>query len=478
MKEHSLVAQFRHTFILIIVSSILATLLTYMLVIGIFSLTKDIYPANYYERQIPGIEEYVYKDNMALLSQTSENRLSDIIQGDGMLYLVVDADGNTLYGTSLMKPFESKEELFADLVDKTVLRNGYYIHTVPIMDEIGETKGAVLLFYQIKVTFANNTGRLVFLMIIMAALLSPFLYIISFTLIFSRILAQKVNRPLQLLTDAANKIKEKNLDFEIDYHSENELGNLCNAFSEMKDELSKSLSVQWEMEQERVEMIESLAHDLKSPLSIIMGYTDSLIDSNKNDNEKLYRYLSVIKKNAEKSAALVQQMQYTTDLEKSNVQLNLLSVNLYEFLNQKVHDYELEASKKNIELVLKIEKDVPTNVELDKERITRILDNLISNSLQYTPDNGAINITVTSEKNKIFYKICDSGCGFSAKDLKKAFDRFYRGDEARQTQGGHSGLGLYIVKKLLDQINGSIQIENTESGGACVLFFHDIVADF
>ena len=330
------------------------------------------------------------------------------------------------------------------------------------------------MFYQIKVTFAKNTGRLIFFIMILIALLSPFLYIVSFTLIFSRILAKKVNRPLQLLTDAAKKIKEKNLDFEIKYHSENELGSLCTAFSEMKDELRKSLSVQWEMEQERVEMIESLAHDLKSPLSIIMGYTDSLIDSNRNDNGKLYRYLSVIKKNAEKSTALVQQMQYTTDLEKSNVQLNLESVNLYEFLNQKVHDYELEASKKHIEFLLKIESDVPINVEIDKERIMRILDNIISNSLQYTPNNGTISITVTAEKNMIFYKICDSGCGFSSKDLKKAFDKFYRGDEARQTKGGHSGLGLYIVKKLLGQINGSIQIENTELGGACVIFSHGI----
>ena len=373
-----------------------------------------------------------------------------------------------------MKPFESKEELFTDLVGQTVFRNGYYIYTVPIIDEIGEAQGAILLFYQIKVTFANNTGRLIFFIMILIALLSPFLYIVSFTLIFSRILAKKVNRPLQLLTDAAKKIKEKNLDFEIKYHSENELGSLCTAFSEMKDELRKSLSVQWEMEQERVEMIESLAHDLKSPLSIIMGYTDSLIDSNRNDNGKLYRYLSVIKKNAEKSTALVQQMQYTTDLEKSNVQLNLESVNLYEFLNQKVHDYELEASKKHIEFLLKIESDVPINVEIDKERIMRILDNIISNSLQYTPNNGTISITVTAEKNMIFYKICDSGCGFSSKDLKKAFDKFYRGDEARQTKGGHSGLGLYIVKKLLGQINGSIQIENTELGGACVIFSHGI----
>lgn len=474
MKEHSLADQFRHTFFLIIVSSIVATLLTYVLIIGVFSLAKDIYPADYYERQIPTIEEYVYRDNIALLSQSSENRLRDIIQGDGLLYLVVDDNGNTLYGTSLMKPFESKEELFTDLVGQTVFRNGYYIYTVPIIDEIGEAQGAILLFYQIKVTFANNTGRLIFFIMILIALLSPFLYIVSFTLIFSRILAKKVNRPLQLLTDAAKKIKEKNLDFEINYHSENELGSLCTAFSEMKDELRKSLSVQWEMEQERVEMIESLAHDLKSPLSIIMGYTDSLIDSNRNDNGKLYRYLSVIKKNAEKSTALVQQMQYTTDLEKSNVQLNLESVNLYEFLNQKVHDYELEASKKHIEFLLKIERDVPINVEIEKERIMRILDNIISNSLQYTPNNGTISITVTAEKNMIFYKICDSGCGFSSKDLKKAFDKFYRGDEARQTKGGHSGLGLYIVKKLLGQINGSIQIENTELGGACVIFSHGI----
>lgn len=296
MKEHSLADQFRHTFFLIIVSSIVATLLTYVLIIGVFSLAKDIYPADYYERQIPTIEEYVYRDNIALLSQSSENRLRDIIQGAGLLYLVVDDNGNTLYGTSLMKPFESKEELFTDLVGQTVFRNGYYIYTVPIIDEIGEAQGAILLFYQIKVTFANNTGRLIFFIMILIALLSPFLYIVSFTLIFSRILAKKVNRPLQLLTDAAKKIKEKNLDFEIKYHSENELGSLCTAFSEMKDELRKSLSVQWEMEQERVEMIESLAHDLKSPLSIIMGYTDSLIDSNRNDNGKLYRYLSVIKK--------------------------------------------------------------------------------------------------------------------------------------------------------------------------------------
>ena len=105
--------------------------------------------------RFPTIEEYVYRDNIALLSQSSENRLRDIIQGDGLLYLVVDDNGNTLYGTSLMKPFESKEELFTDLVGQTVFRNGYYIYTVPIIDEIGEAQGAILLFYQNKTHFCK-----------------------------------------------------------------------------------------------------------------------------------------------------------------------------------------------------------------------------------------------------------------------------------------------------------------------------------
>ncbi len=132
------------------------------------------------------------------------------------------------------------------------------------------------------------------------ALFSPFLYIVGFTRWLSKRFVKNINQPLHLLIDASKKIKEKDLDFEIDYYSDNELGKLCSAFSEMKDELKGSLSAQWKMEQERVEMVEALAHDLKSPLSIILGYTDALIGNNTDDNEKLHRYLTVIRENTEK----------------------------------------------------------------------------------------------------------------------------------------------------------------------------------
>lgn len=474
MKNQSLIAQFRHTFIFIIIASIVATVITYVFAIYlyIYSLNKDIYPPNYYERQVPRIEKYINEKNIALLSQSNEEGLKRTIRGDDMLYQVVDNNGNILYGTNPKKLFKTKEELFNNFINKTV-RKGGYIHTVPIKGDNGKIEGAVILFYQVKITFANIRGRFVFAVIIMA-LFFPFLYIVGFTRWLSKRFVKNINQPLHLLIDASKKIKEKDLDFEIDYYSDNELGKLCSAFSEMKDELKGSLSAQWKMEQERVEMVEALAHDLKSPLSIILGYTDALIGNNTDDNEKLHRYLTVIRENTEKSAALVQKMQYTSDLEKSNIQLNLVPINLPEFLRQKVQDYELQAHQKEVELILKMQGNIQSPIQIDVDRLTRIFDNIISNSLQYTPSGGNISITVKDEKNCISYEICDSGRGFSSKDLKKALDKFYRGDEARQTKGGHSGLGLYIVKQLVEQLGGSVKIENSKSGGACVKFWHSI----
>ncbi|WP_235701523.1 HAMP domain-containing sensor histidine kinase, partial [Clostridioides difficile] len=371
----------------------------------IHSLNKDIYPPNYYERQVPRIEKYINEKNITLLSQSNEEGLKRTIRGDDMPYQVVDNNGNILYGTNPKKLFKTKEELFNNFINKTV-RKGGYIHTVPIKGDNGKIEGAVILFYQVKITFANSRGRFVFAVIIMA-LFSPFIYIVGFTRWLSKRFVKNINQPLHLLIDASKKIKEKDLDFEIDYYSDNELGKLCSAFSEMKDELKGSLSAQWKMEQERVEMVEALAHDLKSPLSIILGYTDALIGNNTDDNEKLHRYLTVIRENTEKSAALVQKMQYTSDLEKSNIQLNLVPINLPEFLRQKVQDYELQAHQKEVELILKMKGNIQSPIQIDVDRLTRIFDNIISNSLQYTPSGGNISITVKDEKNCISYEICD-----------------------------------------------------------------------
>jgi len=162
------------------------------------------------------------------------------------------------------------------------------------------------------------------------------------------------------------------------------------------------------------------------------------------------------------------------DLERADVQLQLVPVKLSEFLEQKVHQYELQAKQKEITIILNMQGEIKTSIFIDKDKLERILDNIVSNSLQYTPTGGRITIYVKAEKENIFYEICDSGSGFSKRDLEKAFDKFYRGDEARRSKDGHSGLGLFIVKQLLEQLDGSIKLSNTESGGASVTFQHKV----
>ena len=147
MKKQSLAAQFRHTFIYIITASIGATLLTYALAVMLFlyAVDRDILPANHYLQQIPDIAAYIQEKNMALLSDQGEENLKKAIQGDQMLYQTVDAYGNILYGTYTEKPFTTTEELFDSFSGTTVLRQGYYIHTVLLTDTSGSPAGAVLL---------------------------------------------------------------------------------------------------------------------------------------------------------------------------------------------------------------------------------------------------------------------------------------------------------------------------------------------
>ena len=221
MKKTSLTIQFRQTFVLIVISSIVASIITIALsaFLLVVSMNKTIYPPNFYERQVPYVEAYIRSENTNILA--SKSGIKDVIQGDGLFYQVVDNNGDILYGTFPIKLFTTKDELFDEL-----------LNSIPI-EENGEFMGAVLLAYKIKMTFVNTAGKFVAAFFSLS-LISPFIYLFGFTLIFSKRFSEKINYPLQLLVEASREIKDKNLDFEIEYHSDNELGKLCEAFSDMQ----------------------------------------------------------------------------------------------------------------------------------------------------------------------------------------------------------------------------------------------------
>lgn len=476
MEKQSLVGGFRMTVTWISVASIVATLITWSLAAALYLMEQNrgIYPANYYELQIPAIDQYVRGENTKLLSQDNEEGLKNSIEGDGISYQVVDSSAAVLYGTNTNPIFSSEADLINHLNTTAVYSDkNTYLHVIPLTGEDGKMEGAVALVYEVKISAVDSGGRWV-LDVIAVALFSPVLYIILFTMLFSKQFIKRINRPLQLLMEAARKIKDKDLDFDINYYSENELGKLCTAFSEMQAELKTSLSAQWEMERERVEMVEALAHDLKTPISIVLAYTESLLDSKVSNPERSQRYLSVIEENAQKCSNLVQQMQVASESEHAGNELELTEMDLYTFLSQKVKHYELQAKEKAVSIKLCDDASIHAAYSLDTDKLDRIFDNIVSNSLRYTPANGNILISALADQKAITYRVCDTGCGFSKKDLERATDRFYRGDEARQSGEGHSGLGLYTVKQLVHQLGGSVELSNGKDGGACVQFSQKI----
>ena len=472
LKKMSIVAQFRMNLVEILVSTILTSVLTYVLAVFVFLFaegTGSIYPENYYEQQIPEIEEYLQRQQKSGMSAGQQEELNKLVQGEDFFYQAVDRQGKFLYGTYEETIFFSEEEMY-EKINTTAKVGNHYVYIVPVIDSAGKIDGAVALVYGLRLSVVNS-GKAWISIALFCVLSCPFFYMILFTALFSRRFAGNLTKPLRMLEEGARQIERKNLNFEISYAADNELGQLCRAFSSMQEELKKSLSRQWKMEQERTETVEALAHDLKSPLSIIKAYTEAMEDDTEIDQEQS-AYLSVIEENIEKSISLVKQMQYTSEITSPDIHIDQNQVDLREFLWKKQKDYEIQAREKQISIQLVFSETLPARIETDKKKLERILDNVVSNSIAYTPLGGRIEIRAEADEECIFYFIEDTGKGFTLKDMEKAMEKFYRGDEARSSEGAHSGLGLYIVWRLSQVLGGSVEIGNRESGGAWVKVWH------
>ena len=261
------------------------------------------------------------------------------------------------------------------------------------------------------------------------------------------------------------------MDFEISYNGDNELGSLCVAFNEMKGALEESLVSQWRLEQVRHEEMEALAHDLKTPFSLIQAYAEALLEW-ETLAEKEEHYLKVITENARRGAGMVRELLYAIELEVMSLDLTKESVNVPTYLRQKQASYWALAAQKGMDFQVRVAEsgNVDLIVELDLTKLDRILDNILSNSFRYTPEGGVIELAAQIGDQWVEFTVCDTGKGFSSEESVHLFDKFYRGDAARTSGTGGSGLGLYTVKGLVEQQGGTIRAFNGVNGGACIQF--------
>ncbi|AVQ40414.1 sensor histidine kinase [Clostridium botulinum] len=481
MKKASLKTQTISTFLLIIFLSMVCTIATigtylFTMYFGKYPMLK---PDNYYQKQSDKIQQFIVSKGENILGDKNRLKLESLIPKKGIGYQITDLEGKIIYGNEKERIIKNKKQLIEsinktdiDNLDRASVFGSKVKRYIPILDSDSNVKGVAIIKYNIETSVKKDKNEKIVRVFQVFLPFSPFVYIIIFTIIFTRKLIKSIQQPINEIIDASNKIKETDLDFQINYKSNNELGKLVSSFEEMKNALKESLNKQWIMEEDRKEMIKAIAHDLKTPITVIQGHVEVLMEGGIKDPIRVEKYLNIIKANTERMGRLISDMNLTSEIENKNFDLAPVKVDIIEFLEKKQQDYKVLCKDKNIEFKLFLEKNLNLNKEfsIDAERLEQILDNIISNAIRHTPSGKSIITKVKIYDYVIKFIVEDEGTGFNDKELCYVFEKFYRGDRSRSKEKGHSGLGMYIVKILVEKHNGWIVAENKENGGARIKF--------
>lgn len=290
-----------------------------------------------------------------------------------------------------------------------------------------------------------------------------FIAMIGMVVVISKVLSDFVLLPLKELNYAAERIGAGQLDFQIKYNKANEFGKLCTEFDTMKDKLQLSIKKQEVYEHSRKELIASITHDLKTPLTSIIGYVEGLQDGVVSNPETIQNYLNVIHDKSIRLDHLIDDLFTFTQLELEQFTVNKseteMKYMLGEYAHTKIREYQ---SNPNIEFFV----DEPIHeatLNIDEFRIGQVLENIISNAHKFTKSY----IKLYTQTDDLYYNIFveDDGIGISKEDLPHIFEYFYQCDKARETKNKGTGLGLAICKQLVEAHGGKIYVTSQVNQG-------------
>lgn len=223
------------------------------------------------------------------------------------------------------------------------------------------------------------------------------------------------------------------------------------------------------IEYERKEFVANVSHELRTPLTTLKSYLEALVDGAISDKETASKFLKVMQNETERMIRLVNDLLQLSKIDSKDYALNWQFVDFQRYLIEIVDRFEMIAGEKNITFVRQIPA-YPIMVEMDKDKITQVIDNIISNALKYGPQNSEVTITLKEEETQIRLSISDQGVGIPRENQPKIFNRFYRIDKARARNLGGTGLGLAIAKELIHAHGGEIGVESTYGYGTTIFF--------
>ena len=268
---------------------------------------------------------------------------------------------------------------------------------------------------------------------------------------------RSIATPLVKLKKATQNIKEGNLDFVLDVEGDDEFSELCRDFEEMRKRLKESAEEKVLLDKENKELISNISHDLKTPITAVKGYVEGIMDGVADTPEKMDRYVKTIYNKTNEMDHLINELTFYSKIDTNRIPYTFSKLNVEDYFSDCAEELGLEMETRGIELVYANYVEKGVQVIADGEQIRRVIHNIVSNAIKYMEKpRGIIQLRVKDVGDFIQVEIEDNGKGIAAKDLPYIFDRFYRTDSSRNSSTGGSGIGLSIVKKIMEDHGGKV----------------------
>ena len=282
---------------------------------------------------------------------------------------------------------------------------------------------------------------------------------------------RSIAAPLVKIRRATQNIKEGNLDFVLEVEGADEFSELCRDFEEMRRRLKESAEEKIVLDKENKELISNISHDLKTPITAVKGYVEGIMDGVADTPEKMDRYVRIIYNKTNEMDHLINELTFYSKIDTNRIPYVFSKLNVDDYFADCAEEVGLELETRGIQLYYANYVDKDVLVIADGEQIRRVIYNIVSNAIKYMDkEKGVIQIRVKDVGDFIQVEIEDNGKGIAAKDLPNIFDRFYRTDVSRNSSKGGSGIGLSIVRKILEDHGGKVWATSREGIGTIMYF--------
>ncbi len=282
-------------------------------------------------------------------------------------------------------------------------------------------------------------------------------------------------KPIDELNVAMQHIKDGNFDYILptDVKEKGEIGAMYRNYEDMRLRLKESAEEKIEREKQNKELISNISHDLKTPITAIKGYSQGLLEGVADNPEKQMKYIKIIYSKANDMNNLINELTLYSSIDNNRIPYNFARLNVADYFGDCIEEIGADLESKSIKLNYSNLTAPDTMIVADPEQIKRVVNNVVSNSVKYLgrdDGTGQIDIRILDEIDSVRVELEDNGKGIAQKDIPNIFDRFYRTDSSRNSKQGGSGIGLSIVKKIIEDHGGYIWATSHEGEGTCMHF--------